>query len=84
VLARASLETQRLVASSGLPAVVFGTPFPSVDALSSLDCDHPTAAAEEHGERLGRLLLERATRPGAAPRHERLAVELVEPTRRDS
>lgn len=39
VLVRSSCETQRLVAGSGLPAVVFGTVHPGIDGLASLDRD---------------------------------------------
>ncbi|MCO6044265.1 GntR family transcriptional regulator [Aeoliella sp. ICT_H6.2] len=39
VLVRASCETQRLVAGSGLPAVVFGAIYPGIDGLASLDRD---------------------------------------------
>ncbi|MCC6679771.1 MAG: substrate-binding domain-containing protein [Phycisphaeraceae bacterium] len=39
LLVRSSLETQRLVAESGLPAVIYGTPQPSITSLSSIDRD---------------------------------------------
>ncbi len=40
VLVRASLMTQRIVAQSGCPAVVHGTPYPSIEPLCSIDRDH--------------------------------------------
>jgi DNA-binding transcriptional regulator YhcF (GntR family) len=49
VLVRAPLEAQRLVAESGLPAVVHGTLFPSVGGVCSIDRDQ---------YRAGRLLAE--------------------------
>jgi DNA-binding transcriptional regulator YhcF (GntR family) len=39
VLVRAPLEVQRLVAASGLPAVVHGNVYPTIDNLSSVDRD---------------------------------------------
>jgi GntR family transcriptional regulator, arabinose operon transcriptional repressor len=39
VLVRVSCETQRLIAGSGLPAVVFGAVYPGIDGLASLDRD---------------------------------------------
>ncbi|QDU90485.1 Bacterial regulatory protein, gntR family [Pirellulimonas nuda] len=39
ILVRASCETQRLVAGSGLPAVVFGSVYPGVGNLACLDRD---------------------------------------------
>jgi DNA-binding LacI/PurR family transcriptional regulator len=44
VLVRASLITQRIVAQSGCPAVVHGTPYPSVEPLCSIDRDHALEA----------------------------------------
>ncbi|MEQ9459980.1 MAG: GntR family transcriptional regulator [Phycisphaeraceae bacterium] len=46
VLVRSSLATQRLVAQSGCPAVVHGTPYPSVSPLWSLDRDHQSCASQ--------------------------------------
>jgi DNA-binding LacI/PurR family transcriptional regulator len=43
VLVRASCETQRLVAGSGLPAVVYGAVHPGVGRLSCLDRDMASA-----------------------------------------
>ncbi|WP_432800209.1 hypothetical protein [Poriferisphaera sp. WC338] len=40
VVVRASLETQRAVGRSGLPAVIHGTTCPSVENVSSLDRDN--------------------------------------------
>lgn len=39
VLVRASLTAQRLVANSGLPAVIFGTPYPSIKTIPGIDRD---------------------------------------------
>ena len=39
VLVRASLTVQRLVADSGLPAVIFGTPYPSIKTIPWIDRD---------------------------------------------
>ena len=44
VLVRASLITQRIITQSGCPAVVHGTPYPSVDPLCSIDRDHDREA----------------------------------------
>ncbi len=51
VLVRASLEVQQMVAQSGLPAVVYGTPYKSITQLSFVDAD-------QHA--IGRLLAEHA------------------------
>ncbi len=40
VLVRSSLTTQRTIAASGLPAVVYGSIYPSVAGLSRVDRDH--------------------------------------------
>ncbi|MBA2112935.1 GntR family transcriptional regulator [Bremerella alba] len=40
VLARSSLTSQRLFQASGLPTVIFGSRFPSIQALPSIDRDH--------------------------------------------
>lgn len=40
VLVRSSLAIQRLTVESGLPTVVYGSLYPSVDSLSWLDRDH--------------------------------------------
>lgn len=45
VLVRTSLLCQRMVAQSGLPAVVHGTAYPSVGRINSLDRDWEQAAA---------------------------------------
>jgi len=61
LLVRSSLTAQRIVAESGLPAVIYGTPQPSVTTLSSIDSDqHET----------GRLLAEHVLSRG----HQRLIV----------
>lgn len=44
VLVRASLVTQRVITQSGCPAVVHGTPYPSVEPLCSIDRDHALEA----------------------------------------
>lgn len=49
VLVRGSLEAQRLLALSGLPAVVHGTLYPSVDGLAMVDRDN---------RQVGRILAE--------------------------
>ncbi len=54
ILVRASCETQRLVAGSGLPAVVFGSVYPGVGNLSCLDRDMASS-----GEMLARHMLGR-------------------------
>ena len=51
VLVRANLEVQQMVAQSGLPAVVYGTPYRSISHLSFVDAD-------QHA--IGRLLAEHA------------------------
>ena len=51
VLVRANLEVQQMVAQSGLPAVVFGTPYRSITQLSYVDADQGA---------IGRLLAEHA------------------------
>lgn len=43
VLVRSSLASQRLVAGSGLPAVIYGTPYPSILNLPWVDRDAATA-----------------------------------------
>lgn len=43
VLARSSLTSQRLFQASGLPTVIFGSRFPSIQALPSIDRDHIAA-----------------------------------------
>lgn len=57
VLVRSGLATQRLVAASGLPAAVYGTVYPSVSALPSLDRDQ-----RQTGYLLARHLLDRGRR----------------------
>lgn len=49
VLIRASLETQRHIAASGLPAVVYGAVYPSISGISSIERD---------GFGMGKLLAE--------------------------
>ncbi len=63
LLVRSSLNAQRLVAESGLPAVIYGTPQPSITTLSSIDNDQ-----REAGRRLALLMIENG--------HRRLAVFL--------
>ena len=55
VLIRSSLAVQRLVAQSGLVALVHGTLFPSVPAMPWIDCDNRMG---------GRLLAERVLQAG--------------------
>lgn len=43
VLARSSLTSQRLFQASGLPTVIFGSRFPSIQALPSIDRDQTAA-----------------------------------------
>jgi len=50
VLVRASLTTQRLMQASGMPTVVHGTLFPSIDGLAFIERDQA---------QIGRLLTER-------------------------
>ncbi|EAQ78322.1 GntR family transcriptional regulator [Blastopirellula marina] len=40
VLIRSSLTSQRLFQASGLPSVIFGSRFPSIQSLPSIDNDH--------------------------------------------
>jgi DNA-binding LacI/PurR family transcriptional regulator/DNA-binding transcriptional regulator YhcF (GntR family) len=40
VLVRTPLEVQRIVQASGLPAVIHGTPFPSINSVAWIDRDH--------------------------------------------
>lgn len=51
VLVRANLEVQQMVAQSGLPAVVYGTPYRSINQLSYVDADQYA---------IGRLLADHA------------------------
>ena len=53
VLVRANLEVQQMVAQSGLPAVVYGTPYRSITQLPFVDADQNA---------IGRLLAEYAVR----------------------
>ncbi|MDZ4818779.1 MAG: GntR family transcriptional regulator [Planctomycetota bacterium] len=55
VLVRAPLQVQRIVQSSGLPAVIYGTPFPSITSVPWIDRDHYHA---------GRLAAARLIRQG--------------------
>jgi DNA-binding LacI/PurR family transcriptional regulator/DNA-binding transcriptional regulator YhcF (GntR family) len=61
VLIRSSRETQRAAQASGLPVVVFGSTYPDVDRLCSLDPDQ---------RRAGELAAEAALKRG----HERFAL----------
>lgn len=54
VLVRSSLAVQRLVQSSGLPAVVHGTPYASLRGMAWVDRDHVQAADLLVGHLLGR------------------------------
>jgi DNA-binding LacI/PurR family transcriptional regulator/DNA-binding transcriptional regulator YhcF (GntR family) len=40
VLVRAPLQVQRIVQSSGLPSVIYGTPFPSITSVPWIERDH--------------------------------------------
>jgi DNA-binding LacI/PurR family transcriptional regulator len=55
VLVRTPLEVQRTVQASGLPAVIHGTPFPSIGAIPWIDRDH---------YQVGRLAAARLIRQG--------------------
>lgn len=57
VLIRSSLETQRHIAASGLPSVVYGSVYPSVQGLPSVNRD-----SHEIGRSLTRYLLEQGNR----------------------
>jgi DNA-binding LacI/PurR family transcriptional regulator len=57
VMVRASLEAQRALAACGLPAVLSGTPYPSVRGLPWMDRDH-----REVGRLLARHLLGKGAR----------------------
>lgn len=61
VLVRATLDAQRLVSDSGLPAVVHGLLHPSIERLPSIDRDH---------SQIGRLLVDHLVEQGA----ERIAL----------
>lgn len=56
VMLRSPVDAQRVLAASGLPAVLMGTPYPSVTGLASCDRDNRT---------LGRLLAEHLLARGA-------------------
>jgi DNA-binding LacI/PurR family transcriptional regulator len=43
VLVRAPLDVQRIIQSSGLPAVIYGTPFPSITTVPWIDRDQYNA-----------------------------------------
>lgn len=45
ILARSSFALQSLMASTGMPAVVLGTPYRAVQGLASLDRDHDLAGS---------------------------------------
>jgi len=57
VLVRASYEAQQMLAQCGLPAVVYGSLYPAVDRLASIDYSMQSVASV-----LGRYLLERHRR----------------------
>ncbi|MFN3153137.1 GntR family transcriptional regulator [Bremerella sp.] len=57
VLARSSLTSQRLFQASGLPTVIFGSRFPSIQALPSIDRDHTAA-----GRLLTKTLIDQGVR----------------------
>lgn len=57
VLARSSLTSQRLFQASGLPTVIFGSRFPSIQALPSIDRDHTSA-----GRLLTKTLIDQGVR----------------------
>ena len=84
VLVRAPLAVQRAVQASGLPAVVYGTLYPSVQGLPWIDRDHRRAArllveyflARGH-ERILYLARERML-PGDHPFEDALAERLGE------
>jgi GntR family transcriptional regulator, arabinose operon transcriptional repressor len=57
VLVRASLYVQRQVHASGLPAVIFGTPYPSVHGMAWIDSDQHQA-----GQLLAQHVLDRGSR----------------------
>lgn len=57
VLARSSLTSQRLFQASGLPTVIFGSRFPSIQSLPSIDRDHIAA-----GRLLTQSLVERGVK----------------------
>jgi DNA-binding LacI/PurR family transcriptional regulator len=40
ILVRSSLEAQRRFAESGLPTVIYGTVYPGIEGMASLDVDH--------------------------------------------
>ncbi|CAE7545568.1 unnamed protein product, partial [Symbiodinium sp. CCMP2456] len=73
VLARSSLTSQRLFQASGLPTVIFGSRFPSIQALPSIDRDHVEAGRllttklfEQGVRRLG-VLMRSQVLPGDHP-----------------
>lgn len=43
VLVRASYDTQRVIAESGLPAIVYGSIYQGIEGLSQIDRDHGSA-----------------------------------------
>jgi DNA-binding LacI/PurR family transcriptional regulator len=54
VLVRCPLAVQRLIQSSGLPAVIYGQPYPSITGIPSIDYDH-----EQSTEMLVKYLLDK-------------------------
>ncbi|QDU73632.1 Periplasmic binding proteins and sugar binding domain of LacI family protein [Bremerella volcania] len=73
VLARSSLTSQRLFQASGLPTVIFGSRFPSIQALPSVDRDHiaagrllTTSLIEQGVKKLG-VLMRSQVLPGDHP-----------------
>ncbi|MEW4564885.1 GntR family transcriptional regulator [Bremerella sp. JC770] len=73
VLARSSLTSQRLFQASGLPTVIFGSRFPSIQALPSIDRDHvaagrllTTSLVEQGARKLG-VLMRSQVLPGDHP-----------------
>ncbi|WDI43884.1 GntR family transcriptional regulator [Bremerella sp. P1] len=73
VLARSSLTSQRLFQASGLPTVIFGSRFPSIHALPSIDRDHIAAgrlltkSLVEHGAKKLGVLMRSQVLPGDHP-----------------
>jgi len=73
VLARSSLTSQRLFQASGLPTVIFGSRFPSIQALPSVDRDHTaagrllTTSLVEQGVRKLGVLMRSQVLPGDHP-----------------
>lgn len=73
VLVRASYSTQRMIARSGLPAIVFGGLYPGIESLGQIDRDHRQAAKllvqylhEKHCHRLA-VMMRQTVLPGDHP-----------------